>query len=91
MMLMNEVSVKTGLTRKAIEYYEEKGFITPEREENNYRVYSVEDVDVLKKISIYRKLGCSTDEIKDILQGNSQSSLATIIRDREINGMATPF
>ncbi|MCR8968750.1 MerR family DNA-binding transcriptional regulator [Facklamia sp. 7083-14-GEN3] len=37
-MLMNEVREKTGLTRKAIEYYEEKGFITPERESNNYRI-----------------------------------------------------
>lgn len=83
-MLMNEVREKTGLTRKAIEYYEKKGFITPERDENNYRVYSYDDVSILKKISIYRKLGCSIDEIKDILQGHSNSSLATIIRDREI-------
>lgn len=83
-MLMNEVREKTGLTRKAIEYYEEKGFITPKREQNNYRVYSDVDVDILNKISMYRKLGCSIDEIKDILHGNSNSSLAIIIRDREI-------
>lgn len=81
---MNEVREKTGLTRKAIEYYEEKGFITPKREQNNYRVYSDVDVDILNKISMYRKLECSIDEIKDILHGNSNSSLAIIIRDREI-------
>lgn len=83
-MLMNEVREKTGLTRKAIEYYEEKGFITPVREKNNYRVYSEEEVEILKKISVYRKLGCSMDEIRDILQGTGNSALATIIRDREI-------
>ncbi|SHK30048.1 MerR family regulatory protein [Hathewaya proteolytica DSM 3090] len=35
-MLMSEVKEKTKLTRKAIEYYEEKGLIKPKREENNY-------------------------------------------------------
>lgn len=55
-----------------------------EREENNYRVYSNEDVSKLKKISIYRSLGCSIDEIREILKGSGSSSLATIIRDREI-------
>ncbi len=83
-MFMNEVMIKTGLTRKAIEYYEEKGFVTPEREENNYRVYSDGDIEVLNKISIFRKLGCSIDEIKSILEDKNQSSLATIIRDKEI-------
>lgn len=83
-MLMNEVRKKTGLTRKAIEYYEQKGFIFPEREDNNYRVYSDKDVDILNKISIYRKLGCSIEAIKNILGEESQSSLATIIRDKEI-------
>lgn len=72
-MLMNEVRMKTDLTRKAIEYYEEKGFITPKREENNYRVYSENDVDILKKISIYRRLGCTIDEIKEILRGHNNS------------------
>ena len=48
-MLMNEVRMKTDLTRKAIEYYEEKGFITPKREENNYRVYSENDVDIFEE------------------------------------------
>lgn len=83
-MFMNEVRKKTGLTRKAIEYYEEKGFITPKREENRYRVYTEEEVEVLKNISLYRKLGCSMDEISAILQGHGPSPLPTILRDREI-------
>lgn len=59
---------KTGLTRKTIEYYEEKGFIPPEREENNYRIYSEKDMNILKKISIYRSLVCSIGEIREILK-----------------------
>lgn len=83
-MLMSEVKEKTKLTRKAIEYYEEKGLIKPKREENNYRVYSQEDVEKLSEIYIYRKLGCSLDQIKELFKRESNSSLAEIIRGREI-------
>lgn len=83
-MLMSEVKEKTKLTRKAIEYYEEKGLIKPKREENNYRVYSQEDVEKLSEIYIYRKLGCSLDQIKELFESESNSSLAEIIRGREI-------
>lgn len=81
---MSEVKEKTKLTRKAIEYYEEKGLIKPKREENNYRVYSQEDVEKLSEIYIYRKLGCSLDQIKELFNRESNSSLAEIIRGREI-------
>lgn len=81
-MLQNEVKKLTGLTRKAIEYYEEKLLINPIRKDNNYREYSMEDVKTLKKISVYRKLGCSIDEIKEII--NDKGKLASIIRNREI-------
>src|SRR5699024_4707311 len=83
-MLMSEVRERTKLTRKAIEYYEEKGLIKPAREENNYRIYSKEDVKKLRDIYIYRKLGCSLDQIKEIFESKSNSSLAEIIRGREI-------
>lgn len=39
-MLRNEIQNKTGLTSKAIEYYEEKGLIKPLKLENGYRDYS---------------------------------------------------
>jgi len=83
-MQMSEVKEKTKLTRKAIEYYEEKGLIKPKREENNYRIYSEEDVERLSKIYIYRKLGCSLDQIKELFESESNSSLAEIIRGRQI-------
>lgn len=56
-MLRNEVQNKTGLTRKAIEYYEEKGLIKPTRTINGYRDYSEEDLQILAKVSQLRKVG----------------------------------
>ena len=66
-MLRNEIQNKTGLTRKAIEYYEEKGLINPQKTENGYRDYSENDLEVLIQISLFRKLGISVTEIEGYL------------------------
>lgn len=62
-MLLNEIVKEVGMTKRAIKYYEEKGLLTVNKDNNGYRNYSNQDVDTLKKISVYRKLGMG---IKDI-------------------------
>ena len=81
-MLRNEVQDKTNLSRKAIEYYEEKGLIHPIKLENGYRDYSDEDVEVLKKISLLRNLGLSISEIALYLD-SKEEVLASILRRKE--------
>ncbi|MCI5643499.1 MAG: MerR family transcriptional regulator, partial [Peptoniphilus sp.] len=81
-MLRSEVQNRTGLTRKAIEYYEEKGLINPKRLENGYRDYSDQDIEILKEISLFSKVGLSVAEIKEILH-SQDSSLPTILRNKE--------
>ena len=81
-MLRNEVQEKTALSRKAIEYYEEKGLIHPIKLENGYRDYSDEDVEVLKKISLLRSLGLSISEIALYLD-SKEEALASILRRKE--------
>lgn len=81
-MLRNEVQEKTNLSRKAIEYYEEKGLIHPIKLENGYRDYSDEDVEVLKKISLLRNLGLSISEIALYLD-SKEEALASILRRKE--------
>lgn len=81
-MLRNEIQNKTGLTRKAIEYYEEKGLIKPLKSENGYRDYSEEDMKILSKISLFRKVGLSISEIKECLSSNG-NSLSSILRKKQ--------
>lgn len=81
-MLRKEIQEKTGLTRKAIEYYEEKGLINPLKLENGYRNFSDEDLEKLNKISLFRKIGLSISEIEECLSSNG-SSLASILRRKE--------
>ena len=65
----------TGLTRKAIEYYEERGLICPKKLENGYRDYSERDIQILNKISLYRKVGLSITEIENVLNYDNLSSV----------------
>ena len=81
-MLRNEIQNKTGLTRKAIEYYEEKGLITPRKSENGYRDYSEKDLEVLTTVALFRKIGLSVAEIEDCLSSD-RSSLSSILRRKQ--------
>ena len=81
-MLRSEIQIKTGLTRKAIEYYEDKGLINPHRLENGYKDYTEKDLDILVKVSILRKLGVSLSEIKQCVLYNS-STLSSVLRMKE--------
>lgn len=62
-MLLNEIINEVGMTKRAVKYYEEKGLLSVDKDNNGYRNYTAQDVETLKKISVYRKLGIS---IKDM-------------------------
>lgn len=67
-MKINEVANITGLTKKAINYYQEKGIINPKQDENGYREFSESDVKKLKEVSLFRSLGLSLNEIRKITE-----------------------
>lgn len=66
-MLINEVAKLCNLTKKAVEYYTEQGLICPNILENGYRDFSEQDIEILKQIALYRRLGLSISEIKRVL------------------------
>ena len=69
-MKINKVEELVGITKKNIRFYEEKGLITPARnEENRYREYSEEDVETLRKIKLLRQLSIPIDEILKLQKG----------------------
>ncbi len=84
-MKSKEVQIKTGLTRKAIEYYEAQGLVNPTRDESGYRIYHDQDVSRLSQIGGYRKLGLNLSEIAAILSSrNKKETISNIIREKEI-------
>ena len=81
-MLRSEIQKETGLTRKAIEYYEYKGLIHPQKSENGYRDYNIKDLEILKKVSIFRKLGMSISDIYQCISSGGDS-LSSVLREKQ--------
>lgn len=79
-MLINEVAKMCDVTKKAIQYYVSQGVIAPTILENGYSDFSEEDVNVLKKVVLYRRLGLSVLEIKRVLQ--DQNDVKEILYQR---------
>lgn len=81
-MLLNKIAKEVGMTKRAIKYYEEKGLLSIKKDDNGYRNYTQEDVETLKKISIYRKLGISIDDIKKLLETDDKKLLLSIYNQK---------
>lgn len=81
-MLLNEIVKEVGMTKRAIKYYEEKGLLTVNKDNNGYRNYSNQDVDTLKKISVYRKLGIGIKDIQKLLKTDNKSILLHIYQEK---------
>lgn len=67
-MQIKEVLQATGLTRKAVEYYEAQGLLQPELLENGYREYGAKELGTLKEISVLRGCGLGIPEIREVLR-----------------------
>ena len=69
-MKINEVEALAGIAKKNIRFYEEQGLLSPKRNpENGYRDYGEEEVLVLRRIRLLRKLDVPIDEIRLMLSG----------------------
>lgn len=83
-MTIKELENILGMTRANIRFYEQEGFITPARGGNNYRIYSWEDADTLKKIKLLRQLGLPLDTIKQVQQGALELDVALARQQRTL-------
>lgn len=66
-MNIGTVSERSGLPAKTIRYYEDIGLIAPDRRDNGYRDYSLEDVHRLRFLQRSRSLGFSVEECRQLL------------------------
>ena len=63
-MKIKELENLLSISRSNIRFYEKQGLFSPERKDNNYREYTKQDIEVLKKIIVFRKMGFTVEEIK---------------------------
>ncbi len=71
-MTIKEIEKELNIPRATVRFYEKEGLLEPSREENGYRDYSSEDVERIKKIVIFRKIGLSVSDIEDLLDGAAE-------------------
>ncbi|EUJ42185.1 MerR family transcriptional regulator [Brochothrix campestris] len=63
---MGSVMKLTNFSARQIRYYEEQQLITPDRNEGNHRLFSLDDIDRLLEIRDYLDEGYSIAEVRDI-------------------------
>ena len=68
-MTIKQLEEQLEISRATIRFYEKEKLINPKRNDNSYREYSEEDVIILKKVIILRKVGLSVSDIKKALDG----------------------
>ncbi|AVJ16583.1 Cu(I)-responsive transcriptional regulator [Serratia rhizosphaerae] len=67
-MNISDVAKKTGLTSKAIRFYEEKGLVTaPIRTDNGYRSYNPKHIEELTLLRQARQVGFNLDECRELV------------------------
>ena len=66
-MKIKEVEELVHMNGQTIRYYDKLGFLHPNRDENGYRNYTMEDIKILKRIRFLRELDISLELIGIIL------------------------
>ncbi|ESS59356.1 MULTISPECIES: Cu(I)-responsive transcriptional regulator [Kosakonia] len=67
-MNISDVAKKTGLTSKAIRFYEQKGLVTPPlRGENGYRSYNQQHLNELTLLRQARQVGFNLEECGELV------------------------
>jgi DNA-binding transcriptional MerR regulator len=66
-MYIGEASKKTGLSIKAIRFYEEKGLILRPERIGRYRVYQATEIELLILIKEAKALGATLNQLKGVI------------------------
>lgn len=71
MYTANSIAKKAGTTVRTVQYYDRIGLFSPvDRTDTGYRLYDEDSVAVLREILLYRELGFSISEIRQLLSAD---------------------
>ena len=85
---ISKFSRLTGLTAKALRYYDEKGLLVPEAKDTitGYRYYTATQIDVGVKIMTLQSLGFSVEDMKTLIEalenGDTEAFIAAMNKRR---------
>ena len=84
-MKISEVAKLTGLTVRALHYYDEIGLLKPGEVTNaGYRVYSDADLEILQQILFFRELDFPLNDIKEIMLNPNYDKEIALQKHKEL-------
>ena len=88
-MTSGEIAKKTGVSKKTVRLYDEKGLLKPSGySEGNYRLYDTEALAVLEKIIALKQIGFSLEEIHDNLAAEKDIDITEVLT-RQLKSLET--
>jgi DNA-binding transcriptional MerR regulator len=66
-MKIGELSRITGVSIRSLRHYEKQGLITPLRQSNGYREFTLLAIETVETIKLYLNLGLTTEQIAGFL------------------------
>lgn len=84
-MNIKEAEKLTGISKRNIRFYEQKGMLHPARnQDNDYRDYSSQDIERLKLIRALRMVDMPLEEIQKVLDGKTSLEEAATAQERQL-------
>lgn len=80
MKKIKDVSKISGLSKRTLQYYDEKKLLRVKRTKENYRLYDDSDLERLWVIILYKEIGFKLDEIQSLLKMSDADAKETIQR-----------
>ncbi|MDC7232188.1 MAG: MerR family transcriptional regulator [Spirochaetales bacterium] len=82
---IGEMARITGVTKKTLHHYDRISLLSPEgREENGYRVYTVENLIRLQQVLFFKELGFSLKQISDLMGDPSFELRESLMEHRKL-------
>lgn len=82
MFKIGEFARITGVTLRTLRHYDEMGLLSPSRfADNDYRMYTANDLQKMQQILSLRDLGMPLERIRQVTQGLSREDFLLILRE----------
>jgi len=77
---IGDIAKLSGITTKTIRHYHQVGLLAePQRDTNNYRMYSLPQLEQVQQIVHLKKLGLSLQQIKTILDSDDPDAIIRLV------------
>ena len=81
-LTVGQVAEQFGVTVRTLHHYDEIGLVRPHRTASGYRVYTDDDLERLRHVVVYRRLGFPLEEIGPLLDDPHADVQAHLRRQR---------